>query len=124
MNSALIQPLPTCGGSALERTTIIEVPLEPACHTIGSLALSDLDAQDPLDVAVQRKTFNIRLANNLGHRNKAGLLIRKMYSWRGYVLPIEDGDRPNRLTLIAAEGDHTVGTLTLGFGSPVGPSVA
>lgn len=123
MSSALNQSLPTYGGSALERTTIIEVPFEPACHTVGSLALSDLDAQDSLDVAVQRKTFNIRLANNQGHRNKAGLLMRKMYSWRGYAVPIENGDRPNRITLIAAEDDHTVGTLTLGFDSPIGLSI-
>lgn len=107
----------------MERTTIIEVPFEPAYYTVGSLALSDLDAQDSSDVAVQRKTFNIRLADSIGHRNKASLLMRKMYSWRGYSVPIENRDHPNRLTLIAAEDNHTVGTLTLGFDSPVGLSV-
>ena len=40
------------------------------------------DAAD--DLVFEQKNFRIRLADTENGRNKASLLINKMYAWRGY----------------------------------------
>lgn len=66
--------------------------------------------------------FTVREADTRGRRSHASYLIHKMYGWRGYTssaLP----DDPNRLTLVAYEGDQAVATITVGVDSPAGMSV-
>lgn len=66
--------------------------------------------------------FKIRLADTMGRRSSASLLIEKMYSWRGYQTttsaPVDP--RPNRVTLVASAAEQTIGTITIGFDSDVG----
>jgi hypothetical protein len=64
--------------------------------------------------------MTIRLADCDGHRNRANMLLNRMYSWRGYGsdhrLPIA----PNCVTFTASAGDDVIGTLTLTVDSPAG----
>ena len=65
--------------------------------------------------------FKIRLADTMGRRSSASLLIEKMYSWRGYQTTSGHADpRPNRVTLVASAAEQTIGTITIGFDSEVG----
>lgn len=68
---------------------------------------------------IRRQEFKLRLATSEDRRKSASLLIEKMYSWRGYNADVLHQD-PNKITLVAYQGDAVVGTLTLGLDSPVG----
>lgn len=81
--------------------------------------------QDHTDGA---EVFHVRLADTSGHQEAAGLLIRKMYSWRGYAV---DGDdtgagedacaaRAGRITLFAECRGVVVGTMGLCLDGAVG----
>jgi hypothetical protein len=72
------------------------------------------------DVASSKRSFRIRLADTETGRNSASMLIDKMYSWRGYAGSHQLQENPNRITLTASDRDLVVGTVTLGFDSPVG----
>jgi hypothetical protein len=71
---------------------------------------------------LRRSDYSIRLVNSSKQRNRAGLLIKRMYSWRGYstdgvaVMP----HNPSRLTFEASRGEQLFGTLTLGIDSQEG----
>jgi len=73
-----------------------------------------------LNTAVDRKTFNIRLADTDEGRNSANMLVDRMYSWRGYATSSQTLENPNLLTLIAAENHSTIGTISISFDSPAG----
>ncbi len=75
------------------------------------------------DSAADAEVFHIRLADSSGHQQAAGLLIRKMYSWRGYAVDgdgASDGAGPasaasatKRITLFAECRGAVVGTMGL-----------
>ncbi len=70
---------------------------------------------------VNRRLYQISSAQSCGQRSSASSLIQRMYATRGYVsaaLPAEPP--PTRMTLVASEHDTTVGTLSVGFDSPMG----
>ena len=61
----------------------------------------------------------IRVADLLGDRSFAHILVNKMYQARGYsVLP--ETQNTNRVTLIAMDHGVTIGTITVGFDGPGG----
>lgn len=68
-----------------------------------------------------QQVFKIRLATTNDRRSSASVLIKKMYSWRGYET---NGTAPegqsNRVTLVAAASEQSIGTLTIGFDSSIG----
>ena len=66
--------------------------------------------------------FVIRQAQTLHQHGVADMLVRQMYSWRGYSTEsvVHRLNDPNRVTLSAWKGDDVVATLTLGRDSPVG----
>lgn len=76
----------------------------------------DLDGEES---RIRRQEFKVRLATSEDRRKSASLLIEKMYSWRGYDADVLHQD-PNKITLVAYQGDAVVGTLTLGLDSPGG----
>lgn len=47
-------------------------------------------------------------------------LVESRYTARGYVVSGDDGELPSGVTLIAAESDAIIGTLTLRFDGPLG----
>ena len=98
--------------------TIVGFPL-------GALPLRamSLDRQDPADInniALDQRQFKIRLANSEGKRESASILIKKMYTWRGYDSAGLTEDNPNRITLMADTAGQPIGTLTIGLDSPSG----
>ena len=66
----------------LSGDTIIRVPL--GFRAAGPLMQERPDVADTLEHVVDRKEFKIRLADTHGQRSSASMLIKKMYSWRGY----------------------------------------
>jgi hypothetical protein len=62
---------------------------------------------------INEKSFHFRLANSDGLREKATLLIKRMYAWRGYSAHSIAQDEPDTITLLADTSEHTVGTMTL-----------
>lgn len=98
---------------------IVEVPIE-------SYQMPEhLSAGHGSDVAgdgmVNRRLFTIRAADSYGERSSANILIKRMYEQRGYhTTSLKKDDGSNRITLIASEGDVTLGTITVGFDSSNG----
>jgi hypothetical protein len=84
----------------------------------------DMEASSGLQLGERRlpvSDFKIRLADTMGRRSSASMLIEKMYSWRGYQTTSASADpRPNRVTLVASAAEQTIGTITIGFDSGVG----
>lgn len=72
------------------------------------------------DLTVDQKTFAIRLADTDEGRNSASMLIKKMYTWRGYSGAHELHESPSRITLTASEKETAIGTITLSIDSPIG----
>lgn len=98
--------------------TIVDLPLGP-----GPLRNLTLERQEPAgtnSLALEQDKFKIRLANSEGRRESADLLIKKMYSWRGYDTSGIFNDTPNRITLMADHNGQVVGTLTIGLDSSTG----
>ena len=100
--------------------TIIGVPFESE-HPLRSLIVdqgevSGFDEQD-----VGRRLFKIRAADSHGHRSSASILINRMYATRGYQsTPLPSETAPDRITLTASDEDQLIGTLSIGFDSPIG----
>ena len=90
---------------------------------IPSVGLEQSEEADARTLAVDRQSFRIRLADTQGQRNAAGMLIKRMYSWRGYSTALPSTGDPNRVTLTAADKLHPdipAGTISLGFDCPEG----
>jgi hypothetical protein len=70
-------------------------------------------AEAALDHPLDQQLFHIRMANSMGRREAASLLLRKMYGWRGYAVDPGVHHAPNKITLFAETGGQTVGTMSL-----------
>jgi hypothetical protein len=65
--------------------------------------------------------FKIRFADSLGQRQKSGVLIKKMYGWRGYETTETGNDPaspPHQIILVASDSSGTLGTISLRLDSP------
>lgn len=60
------------------------------------------------------------MAHTQNQRESASLLIKKMYSWRGYSIDPSLEHEPNRITLVVDTDARTIGTMTLCFDSEIG----
>lgn len=71
------------------------------------------------EAVIQRRDFRIRVADTKGRRSKVGLLIERMYSWRGYQTDAAKTltQSPNQITFEASKDEHLFGTLTVGLDS-------
>jgi len=63
--------------------------------------------------APRSQVFNLRLASSAGRQDAAGVLLRRMYAWRGYAL--DPAARPDgtRVTFYAETDGELVGTMSL-----------
>lgn len=68
-------------------------------------------------------SLTIRLADCDGQRNRANMLLNRMYSWRGYGSDHELSSAPNCVTFTASSVEDVIGTLTLTVDSPAGLAV-
>jgi hypothetical protein len=82
------------------------------------------EGQDDLLAAIDTTThsFGIRPADSDGHRRDAGMLIKKMYAWRGYPATPGLSRRPDQMTLVASDyrTGTPIGTLTIGLDGAMG----
>lgn len=67
-------------------------------------------------------SMTIRLADCDGQRNRANMLLNRMYSWRGYGSH-ELSAGANCVTFTATSDEDVIGTLTLTVDSPAGLAV-
>ena len=67
------------------------------------------------EALLERADFFIRLATTHGHRRQGSMLVRRMYSWRGYELGTRSGGpmRGNEISLQACGPQGVFGTLSL-----------
>ena len=99
----------------------LEPPDSPELIGAGHLPLEDdLPADAADDLVIEQKNFRIRLADTEHGRNKASMLINKMYAWRGYGSAHQVKSSPSRITLTASDKDRVIGTVTLGIDSDEG----
>jgi hypothetical protein len=104
----------------LPSNTTIYVPFDPA-HPLHSLIQDASPCDGPLVDEAGDRLFQIRTADSQGHRSSASILINRMYATRGYFSsPLSTQQLPSRITLIASAAGLTIGTITIGFDSPVG----
>lgn len=68
-------------------------------------------------------SLTIRLADCDGQRNRANMLLNRMYSWRGYGANHELSAGANCVTFTATSDEDVIGTLTLTVDSPAGLAV-
>lgn len=74
-------------------------------------------------VSERPRMFRIRSADSYVHRTAANSLLQERYAWRGYhAVSLPADQTTNRITLSAAEGDQTIGTITVALDSPEGLS--
>ena len=69
------------------------------------------------------RMFRIRSADSYVYRHAADSLLKERYAWRGYhAVSLPTDQTTNRITLSAAEGDETIGTITVALDGPEGLS--
>lgn len=59
------------------------------------------------------QVFHVRMANSAGRQADAGLLLRRMYAWRGYAFEVDQDPGANKITLYAETDGVLVGTMSL-----------
>lgn len=89
-------------------------------NEIRDLEMGEGKDEAALDHPLDQQTFHIRMANSERRREAATLLLRKMYGWRGYSVDSGVLHAPNKITLFAETGGHTVGTMSLCLDDQVG----
>jgi hypothetical protein len=101
--------------------TIFGTPLDrpPRPLTPLTVDMSDEDGHK-VELALEQTLFKVRLADNEGRRNTASMLVKKMYSWRGYKIAWQAKQQPNRVSLVASHGTNAIATISIGFDSPDG----
>ncbi len=92
---------------------------------LSSFATASFEhAPDDLLAAIDTAThsFGIRPADSDGQRRHAGMLIKKMYAWRGYPGGGPLARHPDRMTLVASDyrNGAPIGTLTIGLDGSTG----
>jgi hypothetical protein len=70
--------------------------------------------------AVMDQPITIRLADKNHQRNKAKLLLNRMYSWRGYGDHHDIAKSPSHATFTASSDEELLGTITLAVDSDSG----
>jgi len=93
-----------------DNDTIVSFAAEPA---LRDLLIGESGMDTALNHQLDHQLFHIRMANTPGTRKSAGLLLQKMYGWRGYEVDTHDRHAPNRITLYAEAEGATVGTMSM-----------
>jgi hypothetical protein len=65
--------------------------------------------------ATDAQVFHVRMARSAGRRAAAGVLLRKMYAWRGYAFELAEDAQANKITLYAETSGKLVGTMSVWF---------
>lgn len=94
------------------QSTIVAIDAE---QRLRSLSVPECEA-DRNNLQIEQRKFKIRLTRTPDQRDSTNLLVRKMYSYRGYDTGFsEAGHEANRISLSVSSQEHIIGTLTLGL---------
>ena len=115
-SEALRWPRPARETAGVFGDTIASVPKR---EPMRALCVEEGDTVQP-QVSPVQELFKIRLADNEGRREAAGLLVKRRYAWRGYEVGTLYGVNPNRITLSATNRDEIVATIAVGLDSIAG----
>lgn len=74
----------------------------------------------PADADKRQDAITIRLADTDGQRNRANMLLERMYAWRGYRTNQKLRLAPDSITFTATSEEEVIGTLTLTVDSLAG----
>jgi hypothetical protein len=79
----------------------------------------------PVPPSFEFEGYEIGVAGTQSQLQEVGSLIRRMYSWRGYLTSSDEGEAAapavsDRITLNALTGERVMGTLTVALDSPAG----
>ena len=93
------------------------VPLVPMSLPEGS--------PHPEENVTERQQFWIRVADTRERREQAGLLVDRMYAWRGYTHENILRETPHTITLVSYGRDgRVIGTVSIGMDAPGYPLIA
>jgi hypothetical protein len=82
---------------------------------------ADPGIDDGVDAYGISRVIKIRAARTAAMRDSASTLINLRYGWRGYATkPLPQAATPDRITLVATDGETTIGTMSVGFGGDAG----
>lgn len=94
---------------------VIASVLESVESDLSPITLDHSDQDRHVDLA-RTQEFHVRLANTEERRESASILIKRMYTWRGYGDGGKLPENPNRITLLASgTGNAAIGTLSVGL---------
>ncbi len=102
---------------SLEENTIVSFE---SPYQLRDLCMAEENSGGIDEHRIDEQKFNIRMINSEGRREAASVLIKKMYSWRGYSVDHSLDNDPNKITLLADTAGKTVGTMTLCFDTEIG----
>lgn len=97
--------------AAVGQQTIVAIDAE---HRLRSLSVPECETARA-DLQLEQRRFKIRLSRTAEQKESTNLLVRKMYSCRGYETSSEIGHEANRISLSVSSQEHIIGTLTLGL---------
>ena len=81
--------------------------------------------KSPEEKVTDRQQFWIRVADTKERREQAGLLVDRMYAWRGYTHENILRDTPHTITLVSYGRDgRVIGTVSIGMDAPGYPLLA
>lgn len=79
----------------------------------------------PEEKVTERQQFWIRVADTKERREQAGLLVDRMYAWRGYTHENILRETPHTITLVSYGRDgRVIGTVSIGMDAPGDPLIA
>lgn len=96
--------------TAIGQQTIVAIDAERHLRS-----LSVPESADRADLQLEQRRFKIRLTRTAEQRESTNLLVRKMYSYRGYDTSSVAAHAANRISLSVSSDEHIIGTLTLGL---------
>lgn len=110
MPIASFQTAPTVGAMPGLRDAAAARTVRPDCQTDSR---TDDRAGFHADPQAGPQVFNVRLALSAERHADAGVLLRRMYAWRGYAVEPGAREDADKVTLYAETGGELVGTMSL-----------
>ena len=93
----------------------------PRIEPLIPFSLNQKSSQEG-EIVHDRQQFWIRIADTKERREQAGILVDRMYAWRGYAHEHIIRDTPHSITLISYGRDgRVIGTITIGMDAPGEP---
>lgn len=97
----------------------------PKMASLVPMSLNQEKFAPPQENLFDRQQFWIRVADTKERREQAGLLVDRMYAWRGYTHENIIRETPHTITLVSYGRDgKVIGTVSIGMDAPGDPLIA